>query len=544
MSDSLEIARLEKISDYVFHHAELTPHVEALVWRDTRISYAQLARMVEQVSLALLAHGIEHGDRVALLGAPRQEFFIVMMAAVDIGAIWMGIHPRYTLHEMGHVIETAKPKLVFSYREIDGRDYRDDLAQLEKRYESIEQIIMLDEEDPDVGLGYDSFLRRAGEAIERLPAARAAVQSDDPAVIIFTSGTTGRPKAAMNSHFGLVHCARVELGRWPAKDLRLLQNMPINHIANIGMMSSYTLVAGGTLVFMDRFDPGEILRTIESEKITFWLQAPAMFHMVINDPGFSATDLSSLQYIIWGGGPMPQHMVERLGKLGARLAMAYGMTELTAYASYSDSDASVEVLANTIGKPEPSYQLRLMKADRSHPAVGESGEIQAKGRWLMNGYFNDPEATAEAFTDDGWFKTGDVAELREDGNWTLVGRTREMYKSGGFNIYPREIEMAIEEHDAVAMAAVLGIPDPVYDEVGYAFVQLQPDQKVDAAALDHWCRQRLANYKVPKTFEVLTELPRLAIGKIDKQGLKRRLADRVTTMQSAKKTCADAHKLA
>ncbi|MFT5218566.1 MAG: acyl-CoA synthetase (AMP-forming)/AMP-acid ligase II [Planctomycetota bacterium] len=521
----MEIARLKKISDYVFHHAELSPRAEALVWRDTRISYAQLARAVEQVSLALIAHGIERGDRVALLGTPRPEFFIVMMAAADIGAIWMGIHPRYTLHEMSHVIETASPKLVFSYREIDGRDYRDDLAELAQRYPSIEQIIMLDEVDPDLGIGYESFLCCGAESMDRLPVARAAVQSDDSAVIIFTSGTTGRPKAAMNSHFGLVHCARVELGRWPAKDLRLLQNMPINHIANIGMMSSYALVAGGTLVFMDRFDPGEILRTIENERITFWLQAPAMFHLVINHADFETTDLSSLQYIVWGGGPMPQHMVERLGKLGARLAMAYGMTELTAYASYSDADASVEVLANTIGKPEPSYQLRLMKADWSRPAIGESGEIQAKGRWLMNGYFNDSQATAEAFSDDGWFKTGDVAELREDGNWTLVGRSKEMYKSGGFNIYPREIEMAIEEHPAVAMAAVLGTPDPVYDEVGYAFVQLQPDQKVDVDALNHWCRQRLANYKVPKTFEIVTELPRLAIGKIDKQGLKRRLAE-------------------
>ncbi|NKB77528.1 MAG: AMP-binding protein [Gammaproteobacteria bacterium] len=327
----------------------------------------------------------------------------------------------------------------------------------------------------------------------------------------------------MNTHFGLVHCAHIEFSRWPSEKMRVLQNMPINHIANIGMMSSYALVAGGTLIFMDCFDAGEILKVIETEKITFWLQAPAMFHLVINHPEFNRSDLSSLEYIVWGGGPMPEHMVRFLSTLGAKLAMAYGMTELTAYASYSDANASHEVLANTIGRPEPRYDLRLMKADGRIAEIGEPGEIQAKGRWLMNGYFNEPEATAESFTADGWFKTGDIAQLRSDGNWHLVGRTKEMYKSGGFNIYPREIEIVIEEHPGVAMTAVLATFDPIYNEVGYAFVQLQENADVDEAELKHWCRERLANYKVPKNFEIINELPKLPIGKIDKQSLKHKL---------------------
>lgn len=523
MNDKV-LPTLNKISDYVFYHAEQNAAAQALIWQQQRISYGDLAEQVELVSRALIARGIVAGDRVALLGAPRPEFFIVMLATVDIGAIWMGMHPRYTLSEFRHVIATATPKLIFAFDDIDGRNYSNDLQALIAEFESVEEIIVFENPQPTVGIAYQSFLQQAC-ATDQLTwnKAREAVKTDDSAVIIFTSGSTGRPKAAMNSHFGLVHCAHIELSRWPGKAMRVLQNMPINHIANIGMMSSYALVAGGTLVFIDRFDPSEILRTIAAEKITFWLQAPAMFHQVINHPDFEKTDLSSLQYIVWGGGPMPQHMVEILARLGARMAMAYGMTELTAYASYSDDGASAEVLANTIGRPEPRYQLRLMKTNQQLAEPGESGEIQARGRWLMNGYFNHPAATAEAFTEDGWFKTGDVAELRDDGNWSLVGRIKEMYKSGGFNIYPREIEIAIEEHPSVAMAAVIGVADSIYDEVGYAFVQLQPEQKLTLAELDRWCRERLANFKIPKSFEILPELPRLAIGKIDKQGLKRRL---------------------
>jgi len=513
-----------KISDYVFHHASTRPDAEAIVWKDQRISYTGFAQQVEVLSRALIAHGIGRGDRIALLGMPRPEFIIVMMAAVDIGAIWMGMHPRYKLAEFRHVVELASPSLIFAYDEIDGRNYVEELCTLKDEYQSVQQVIVFDQPQPGVGISLEQFLQSSAQTSDAAwLAARNQVETDDSAVIIFTSGTTGRPKGAQNSHYGLVHCAHIELSRWPGDNMRVLQNMPINHIANIGMMSAVCLVAGGTLVMMERFDPAELLQTIEREKITFWLQSPVMFHMAVSHKDFATTDLSSLEYLIWGGGPMPKHLVEQLQSLDINLAMAYGMTELTAYATYADQNASAEVLANTIGRPEPRYDMRLMTEAGETPGAGEKGEIQARGRWLMNGYFNQPEATADAYTADGWFKTGDVAELRQDGNWRLVGRTKEMYKSGGYNIYPREIEIAMEEHPGVAMTAVLGVADEIYNEVGYAFVQPSPDATISIEEIRHWCHQRLANYKVPKTFEIMAELPTLPIGKIDKQGLRKRL---------------------
>ena len=513
---------LQRVSDYVYHYAQHQPEHEALVWQSVRITYSGFAQKVKTVSRALLSSGIKKGDRIAFLGPPRPEYFIVMMAAVDIGAIWIGLNPRYRIGEFRHVMNQGSPKLVFAQNPIDGRDYGDELCTLFAEFDCVDQVITIDAQTPP-GIRFEDFLGCAGNISEsKWHSVRECVNADDPAVIIFTSGTTGKPKGAMNSHYGLVYGAQTEFSRWPSRAMRVLQNMPINHIANIGMMSSYALVAGGTLVFMDRFEPGEILRTIEREKITFWLQAPAMFHLAANHPDFGQTDLSSLEYIIWGGGPMPQHLVEFLHGVGATLAMAYGMTELTAYVTYSDLDAGPESLAQTIGRPEPRYDLRLMKKDGTRAHAGESGEIQARGRWLMTGYYRQPEASRDAFTEDGWFRTGDVAERLPDGNWKLVGRIKEMYKSGGYNIYPREIETVIEEHPGVAMSAVIGVPDLLYHEVGHAFVQCEHGAGITPAEIEGWCRERMANYKVPKVFEIVEELPKLPIGKIDKQALKKR----------------------
>ena len=422
----------------------------------------------------------------------------------------------------------ARPKFLFAFTDIDDRDYCQELEILNAQCDFLDRIVVFDDATdkpiPPEFLPYAGFIARAGRTeLPALQSRRDSVTPDDAAVIIFTSGTTGKPKGAMHCHYGLIHCAYVELGHWPDPEMRVLQNMPINHIANIGMMSAVCLVAGGSLIYQDRFDPARVPELIAAERISFWLQSPVQFQMVAAEPGFETEDLSSLNFVIWGGGPMPMHVLEKLRKLDCVVATAYGMTELTAYATYSDLEEDSAVLAEVIGKPESAYELRVMTANGMPAGVGESGEIQARGRWLMNGYFDQPEETAEAFTDDGWFKTGDVAEILADGNWKLIGRTKEMYKSGGYNIYPREIEIVIEEHPAVALTAVLGIDDPLYDEVGYAFVQPQADMELSASELDSWCRARLANYKIPKTFEIIPELPKLPIGKIDKQTLRQTL---------------------
>lgn len=513
-----------RVFDLVLHHAQRDPDRPALVWRDSRLNYVGLAAKVRQTADALLAAGVRHGDRVAMLATPRPEFVILFLAVSAIGAIWLGLHPRYRLGEFRHVIGEARPKLVFALPAIEDRDYRADLQALQAEHACIERVVALERAMAGAST-LDAFLANgAGVPPGSFDAARARVQPDDPAAIIFTSGSTGSPKGALIAHFALVQGALTEQQHWPSAAPCVLSNMPINHIAGLGMTTLYGLLAGGRIVFQDRFEPKETLELIERERITFWLQAPTMFHLVVNHPDFGRHDIRSLEYIIWAGAPMAQDLVARLHRLGARLATSFGMTELGTYITYSDADADFEALANSIGRPEPRYELRLADAGGRIVPPGDEGEIQARGRWLMRGYFGHPEATTAAYTADGWFRTGDVAICRPDGNWRLVGRMKEMYKSGGYNIYPREVEIAIEEHGGVAMAAVIGVPDPLYHEVGHAFVQPMPGAQLEESELASWCRSRIANYKVPKRFTIVNELPRLPIGKIDKQSLKKNLA--------------------
>ncbi len=516
----------QRVGAALWRWAAERPEADAVVWGERRLNYRDLAAEVAACAKGLLALGVAPGDRVALLSTPRPEFIIVLLAVTEIGAIWVGLHPRYRLAELRYVVGKARPKVIFALPEIEGRRYDEEFAALTAEFGFVETLIAVEGALPGAR-PYAEFVDRTDRRDATLRERQTTISPDDTAVIIFTSGTTGEPKGAMIRHYGLMLGALVENDRWPSKTgLRLLHNMPINHIAGVGMLGLFPIIVGGTLVFMDRFDPRVMLRTIERERITFWLQGATMFHLAVTHPDFENFDLSSLEYLIWAGAPMPRDLVARLYELPGTLATAFGMTELSLYATYSDLDADFEVLANSIGRPDPRLDLRVADAEGRAVAPGEAGEIQARGRWLMAGYFDNSDATREAFTPDGWFKTGDIAQVRADGNLSIVGRSKEMYISGGYNIYPREIEIAIESHAAVAAAAVLGVSDPVYGEVGQAFLQAEPGTTIVAAEIAAWCRDRLANYKVPKSFEILAELPRLPIGKIDKQALKRILVAR------------------
>ena len=515
-----------RIGECVRFHAAREPDREAAVHGATRLGYRALDRAVTRWARSLLASGITRGDRVASLTPPSTEWLAIMLAATEIGAVWTGYHPRYRMPEFRHVTELAEPAVLIAFRRIHGRDYAGELAALARDHPSIRRLVLLDE--PLAGGATAPEFLAGGDAIPNrdLDAARRAVRIDDTAVLIFTSGTTGRPKAAMITHRALLTGAAVENEHWPMDRPRLLHMMPVNHIAGVGMVGVFGLYAGGTLVFQDRFDPGDLLRLLEEERIAHVLGSPVQFHMMANHPDLETRDLSRLRFITWGGAPMAAHLVARLRSLPGELRTSYGMTELGLYVTYSEPDADLDTLSRTIGKPHPGFEIRVADASGTIAGPGGQGEIQARGDWLLAGYFRDPGATADAYTADGWFRTGDVVKVWPDGNLEIVGRTKEMYISGGFNIYPREVEIAIEAHPDVGLVAVLGVPDETFGEVGHAFVEPKPGASLDAAELDEWCRERLANYKTPKRFEVRAELPRLPIGKIDKQALKRELVSR------------------
>ncbi len=515
-----------RIGECVSFHAAARPGSEAAVHGARRLSYRDLEASVRRWAKAFMAHGVEKGDRIAMLAPGSIEWLAVMLATTEVGAIWTGFHPRYRLPEFRHVTSLAEPVILVAFRHIHGRDYADELDTLPEETPALKHVVALDDA-PDGAVPARTFL----EAGKRVPDAelerrRSAVDIDDTAVLIFTSGTTGRPRAAMIRHRALLTGARVENEHWPMARPRLLHMMPVNHIAGVGMTAVFCLWTGGTLVFQDRFDAGDLLRLLEEERIDHVLGSPVQFHMMAHHPDLPRRDLSSLKFITWGGAPMAAPLVARLNALPGELRTSFGMTELGLYVTFTGPGDSFDVLSRTIGRPHPGFDIRIADAHGYVVAPGGVGEIQARGPWLLAGYWRDAESTRDAYTADGWFRTGDVVRLREDGNLEIVGRTKEMFISGGFNIYPREIEVVLEEHPDVGLVAVLGVPDEVFGEVGHAFVEPRPGADLAAGELDRWCRERMANYKVPKTFTVENELPRLPIGKIDKVTLNRRIGIR------------------
>ncbi len=517
-----ELVELERISDYPAYWAARHPEREAMVLDSIRWRYADLAHNVDLYARSLWAQGVRHGDRIAVLATPRPESLCLFLAAARIGAMFTGLNLRFQYEELRYVVEDSRPRLVIFLPSFRGRDYREEIRRLLDDDLGVEQAISFGNDYRGLSRSFAQFLERAADVSNAdFETATSAVKRLDPCLLVYTSGSTGRPKGAMLPHYGLSHCSRNQLDHWWAEPLRVLNNMPISNVFCIGDLFCFCMVGGGTTIFMERFDAKGVLKVIEREKVTLWGQVATMQQLVISQPEAEIADLSSLQMIFWAGARAPRELIQRLAKITPYLGSNYGLTESIAGVAYTEKGANLDVLGDTVGKADPHYELRVVRPDGTIAADGEAGEIQIRGSCMMVGYWQRPEATSAAIDKDGWLHSGDIGLRRPDGNFQLVGRMSDMFKSGGFNVYPREIEMMLETHPAVAMAAVIGVPDTLYGEVGHAYLLLRDGVEPGEGDLASWCKDRLANFKVPKRFHARRNLPMLPVGKIDKVALRK-----------------------
>lgn len=527
MTQGLEPSGIERVSDFVTWYAARTPDAEALVLDDLRINYGQLKDRVNAVARALLASGVAKGDRVMTLATPHPDYFVLFLATSAIGAIWVGLNPKYRREELLYVIADCEPVVLFTRTRVGSRDYAEDIDSMRRAVPGLRRIVALDDHFPETALaGMDSmqtFLVRA-QALDAVAVERAAAACGgrDPCLIVYTSGSTGRPKGAVLHHEGIIRLCLAQNRLWPVPQQRVLNFLPVNHVGCVVDLSCPTLAAGGCLVFMEQYDTGESLRLMQRERISWWASVPSVFQMQLTHPEFSSFDLSAVQLIVWEGAPMPTSIIERLREITPRLATNYGMTETTSAMTAEPPTTDLEILANSVGPSFDGVEIRLVAFDGTLAAPGEPGEVQVRSGYNMLGYWRRPVETAATLLPDGWLRTGDIAVQRPDGRYRLVGRIREMFKSGGYNVYPREVEDAIETHPAVDLAAVVPRPDKLWHEVGVAFVI--PKGALKAEELAEFCRTKLANYKVPKHFEIRSTLPLLPIGKVDKVALREEAA--------------------
>ncbi len=514
---------LPRLCDYVAWYGRETPDAEAAVTSDERMSYQRLSVAVHECASALVSCGVGPTDRVASLATPGAGYWVSFLATASIGAIWCGLNPRHTVDELDRIIALVEPKLVFAQSTIEGRDYTHWLAALPK------EVRRVPLEDAGAG-ALRGFAETFGADTERLRNAMDAVRPEDDCLIVFTSGSSGVPKGVMISHRALVGAARVQFGQWPAKPLRVLNNLPINHIGAVGDLACYALIGGGASIFCERFSPERSLRLIEQERVSVVGQVPTQFELTWRSAAFKVEALKSVQLLFWGGAQASPDLVRRLAELGSPIATSYGQTETVGSVTFTHPDASLEELSHTVGAPVMPYAVRIVdEAGREQPP-GMGGEVLVRSPFLMSGYWRAPAATASAFTADGWLRTGDVGMLGPDRQLRLIGRTSDVFKSGGYNIYPAEIEAALLSCPGVAQAAVISAADTLYGAIGLAGVVPKAGAQLSAEELRAQLSSRIANYKIPKRIMVVADLPRLAIGKVDKGALRDILAGNPVTL--------------
>jgi acyl-CoA synthetase (AMP-forming)/AMP-acid ligase II len=509
----------ERLVEYLDHWTAIHPDVILDELRERRRPYGQVARDVRACAASLLELGVRPGQCVAMLSTPRPEFLTVFLALSRIGATWIGLNPSYQRAELMHVVGDSEPTVLVSLAAHGAREFGEDIAAVAAAKPTIRHVVAIDGPLPDAIPFAKLVAAPSAAAAAELDRTASGIDPDGTALVIYTSGTTGSPKGAMISHRALAVGCWLQAQRHYHERPRTLANLPVDHVGGLMDQVGETLAMGGSLHFMEHFNPQETLALLQRQRITRWGQIPTMFQMVVLLPEFDRADLSSLRQVGWGGAPMAHALVGRLRATGAQLGTVYGLTESCVAVAYNDDDADDATLAETVGRPDPRLELRIVVDDGREVEAGMPGEIQVRNPCLMSGYLHLPAETREAFTADGFLHTGDIGVLRPDGNLKLVGRAKDMFKSGGYNVYPREIELVLESHPMVGMAAVIPVSDPVYHEVGHAFVTPRDRVCPNSTDLQHWCRDRLANYKVPKRIVVRDELPLLPVGKVDKRAL-------------------------
>ncbi|MFD7291925.1 FadD3 family acyl-CoA ligase [Streptomyces sp. NPDC059897] len=510
------------------------PDAEALVDGDLRLTNRQLHADARAVTRSLLALGVRRGERVALWAPNSARWITAALGVLGAGAVLVPVNTRYKGEEARWVLEKSRARLLLVENGFLGNGYLAMIGAVAGERSPVpglpELAHVVDLDDGDDGeegrkaraTSWPAFLRLGAAVPAGDAAARAAgVREDDVSDVLFTSGTTGRPKGVMTTHRQNVRTYLAWSQRTGlARGDRYLIISPMFHSFGYKAGVMACLLRGATMVLQSVFDVAETLRLVENESITVLPGPPTIFTTLLDAPGRDRHDLSSLRLAVTGAATVPVALVTRVrAELFPIVVTAYGLTESCGTVTVCRADDSDETIARTAGRPIDGVEVRVVDAARRPLPAGRDGEVLVRGYNVMLGYLDDPRATADAVDDEGWLTTGDVGHLDEDGHLTLTGRSKEMFVVGGFNVYPAEIEQLLSRHDTVAEAAVIGVPDDRLGEVGRAYVTLRPGAETTPAELTGFCRERLANFKVPREVVILDAFPRNAAGKIRKTDL-------------------------
>ncbi|MFI5045888.1 MAG: FadD3 family acyl-CoA ligase [Acidimicrobiia bacterium] len=500
---------------------------EALVADGRRLTFRELEDEAAGVARALIASGIEPGDRIAIWAPNGATWVIASFGIYAAGAVQVPLNTRFRGEEAGHVLHTSRAKLLLTVTNFLDTDC---VALLEGvgGLDDLDEIVVFDGAVPAGATSFGAFLAR-GERVapDEVRAREDAIRPDDLSDLIFTSGTTGAPKGAMLTHGASTRTYWEWSGLVDLREGdRYLVVYPLFHTGGLKSGVLACVLRGATIHPEAVFDVSRVMKTVADERITMLPGPPTVFQSILNDPNLSTYDLSSVRSSVTGAAVVPVEVIRQMHDvLGiGTIITGYGLTETTGTVSMCRHDDAPEVIALTVGRPLPGVDVRVVDDDGRDVSVGEPGELLVRGFNVMTGYFNDEVATRDAIDADGWLKTGDIGFVDDGGNLHITDRKKDMFIVGGFNAYPAEIESMMLRNPSVAQVAVVGIPDPRLGEVGAAFVVPASGADPDADAIVSWCRANMANFKVPRRVEFVDALPTNPSGKIMKFKLREQIA--------------------
>jgi HIP---CoA ligase len=540
---------------------------DAVVDGDARFTYAELRDEARTFGAALVASGIERGDRIAIWAPNSAEWVVAVLGLLEAGAVLVPVNTRFKGVEAADIITRSRARALVTVTDFLGTDHLALLEATGTELPDLDTVVVARGPAPEGATPWAGFLARAtDDARAALDRRSADVSEGYPSDILFTSGTTGVPKGVVMTHGRTLRVATdwVAMTGLEAGDRYLMVN-PYFHMFGLKAGILACVAAGATMLPEPVFDVDRVLARVAEEKVTVLPGPPTLYQSILDHPDRDRHDLSSLRVAVTGAADIPVALIRRVSDElpFSSVITGYGLTEAgTACATSPGDDA--ETVATTVGRPRPGFEVRIVgdsvgrdsrtgatdgasgddrdsgtgdtggaggaseaseaSGDGGDLPPGETGEIVLRGPSVMAGYLDDPAATAEALSPDGWLRTGDLGVIDERGCLRIVGRAKDMFIVGGFNAYPAEIEDHMLRHPDVQQVAVIGIPDQRLGEVGMAFVVTGSDDPEVGAAILSWCRDQIANYKVPRAIEIVDELPLNATGKVVKDELRARAA--------------------
>jgi len=506
---------VQYFSKVVEDHARIRPDKTAFIFMDNKISYKKFNEMINSTANSLIELGLKPGDRIATILPQSPAFVTLFMAASTMGLVVIPLDPRDKPSEMLALCERTKPKLLVGMANPEPmKSKTEELLNLFHFEHAYSYFGNLDYKDSKP---YDELLNGSPDPVPE----KYHPHPDDPLIIIFTSGTTGKPKGAVISHKNSYAIAKATVDSCGVthKDSTLI-NMPVSHVAGTHDQIAVLLYAGGTSILCPTFNPQEALEYYQKYNITLTGGVPTMYKLMFKHCDVKNFDTGSIKKFIISGEPQSSEFMDKLKEAfpNATIYASFGMSETAGFFTFTGPNDDFQTIIESEGAPAPGFDMKVIRNDGTDADTGEVGELLVKGDSVINGYM-DKKDDEGVFT-DGWLRTGDLGFLDNRKYLHYVGRSKEMYKSGGYNVYPLEVEIFLNAYPGVNTSAVISAPHEMWGETGYAFIIPEDGTEITEKEIKDYCRNGLADYKQPSRIIIEKDVPRSSIGKVAKKELK------------------------